>query len=144
MKLKIAILGLAGVIVFAGKFLKDPTMLGFCFEHYVPGGSFCAAPLAVITDRFLPFAIVFMAIAAIATLVIRSSYRLWLSFSIGYGFLSVILMFLASKAGIDDGGFVSLPLFDIEAVAWWLAGLYGILSLLILIISDLWVRLAKK
>ena len=142
MKSKLLFLALAALSVIGSMYLVWPEWFGFCEKiQTVTRGEICRAPYAVeIGKPLLPFASGLLLASILAFFVTRITFRRWSWFTLWYGIIAVVLMYLAARAGIDDGGFVSIPLFDIEKVAYLLAGIYVLISLPLLGISDLLVR----
>lgn len=142
MKIKLLFLSATIIIVVTAVYLIWPEWFGFCEKiQTVTRGEICRAPYAAeIGKPLLPFASTLLLASILAFFTTRTTFRRWSWFTLWYGLIAAILMYLAARAGIDDGGFISIPLFDIEKVAYLLAGIYLVLSLPLLGISDLIVR----
>ena len=142
MKIKLLLLSFVTVIVIATMYLVWPELFGFCEKiQTMTRGEICRAPYAAeIGKPLMPFASALLLASLLAFLTTRTTFRRWAWFTLWYGLIAAVLMYLAARAGIDDGGFVSIPLFDIEKVAYLLAGIYVVISIPLLGISDLLVR----
>lgn len=143
MQLKLGILLATISLLVLGLFLDTPSDFGVCYQHQVPSGVICIAPYAQTASLLLPFSLALLLSSTLVFFTTRRTFRKWAWFTLWYGIVAGILMYLAAMAGIDDGGFVSIPLFDVEEVAQWLASIYGIISVILLGISDFLVRRKK-
>lgn len=143
MQLKLGILGTTVLLVILALFLNAPSDFGVCYQHQVPSGIICIAPYAQTAALLFPFSLALLFSSTLAFFTTRRTFRRWARFTLWYGIVAGVLMYLAARAGIDDGGFVSIPLFDIEEVAQWLASIYAIISVFLLGISDFLVRRKK-
>ena len=141
MKAKLALFILGGLTTLTTAYLIWPELFGLCTPRISIYGPVCSSPYGYPYGVLLfPFSLSFLISTIPAFFTTRTTFRRWAWFTLWYGIVAAVLMYLAARAGIDDGGFISIPLFDIEKVAYLLAGIYILISLPLLGISDLLVR----
>lgn len=140
MKLKLLLPGIALVGTVGAVYMIWPELFGFCEARNAFSGPICLSPLAYPYGvTLLPFAVALLCISIVSILVTRITYRRWVWFTLWYGIVTLLLMFLAGASELDIGA-LTIPLFDLEKVAWLLAGIYAVISLILLGISEFLVR----
>ncbi|MEK7510676.1 MAG: hypothetical protein AAB582_00355 [Patescibacteria group bacterium] len=141
MKQKLLLVGVATLGVIAVTYLIWPEWFGFCEKiKTVTRGDICRAPYAALVGKpLLPFTLGFLLASLFAFFVTRKTHHHWAWFTLWYSIVAAILMLLAIASEIDVG-MLTIQLFDIEKVAWFLAGIYAVISVLLLGISDFLIR----
>lgn len=140
MYLKIFAAAIGSILIALAIFLNDPTAFGVCYPYQTVNGAFCSAPYGYPYGvTLLPFALGLSIASILALFVSRITFRRWSWFTLWYCVAAISLMLLAAASEIDIG-FLTVALFDLEKVAWGLATIYGVISVLLLGISDFLIR----
>ncbi len=137
MKAKLLILVIALGLLLTGAYLIWPEWFGLCETHVRSDGvEVCSSPYS--TDYGFPLlylATSFSILSLMAIFTSTRTYQRWLLFTAGYAvFVAVMLVWMPS-IGAGAGGF-GLTYVSAAGLAKIYAWLYGIISLLVLRISE--------
>lgn len=137
MKIKFLILFIALGLLLIAMYLIWPEWFGVCDEIQTQTrGVICRSPYEVkFGDPLLPLAISLFILSSVAIFTNIKTYQRWLLFTVGYAvFVSVMLVWMPN-IGAGAGGF-GLTYLNTAGLAKLYAWLYGIISLLVLGISE--------
>lgn len=136
-------IGIAGVLV--ATHLIAPEWFGLCSTHNRGDGVMvCSSPYeARVGDPLAILASTFSLISAIMLLASKRTFWRWIKFSIAYAIIVTIFLVTIPEIGYGFGGF-GLTLLSTQGLAMLYATLYGLISLVLLAVSEWSERLRKS
>ena len=122
------VFGLLALVVVL--FFWKPDLFGICLQDEFSYN--CAAPYGYIAGQILPFAIAFVVLSVVSLSILsKVTFDRWVVLSVFYWIF--VLVFLLSKPFYLDRDIFFL---EEDVFGWYLALVYGALSLIVLLTSE--------